>query len=174
MKSLIDAIKGEVNSPRVDDYLHFSTDLQNARHTCISWVHGIPLVDKPWMNTFPLLQGTAVHEYVHTVMLNQDKWKYYSEKSITISDRKYPWTGTADAYSTLMRTGRNTKCAAGRQFPRRTQSSLSRCGAGRCHIYRSAKWHTDGDRWRSGGDTYGASFRGDAFWGSVYQRHYGY
>jgi hypothetical protein len=50
------------------------------------------------MNTFPLLQGTAVHEYVHTVMLNQDKWKYYSEKSITISDRKYPWTGTADAY----------------------------------------------------------------------------
>ena len=100
MKSLIDAIKLEVNTPRADDYLHFSTDLQNPRHTCISWVHGIPLVDKPWMNTFPLLQGTAVHEYVHTVMFNEPDWNYISEKPIKFTDRHYPWTGTADAYLT--------------------------------------------------------------------------
>ena len=28
LKSLIDAIKLEVNTPRADDYLHFSTDLR--------------------------------------------------------------------------------------------------------------------------------------------------
>jgi hypothetical protein len=100
LKSLIDAIKGEVNAPRADDHLHFSTDLQNPRHTCISWVHGVPFVDKPWMNTFPLLQGTAVHEYVHTVMLNEPGWNYISEKPIKVTDRYYPWTGTADAYLT--------------------------------------------------------------------------
>ena len=98
MKSLIDTIKWEVNRPRVDDYLHFSTDLQNPRHTCISWAHGYPMVDRPWMNTFPLLQGTAIHEYLHTVMHNQTDIKYISEQPIFVEDRDYPWKGTADAY----------------------------------------------------------------------------
>lgn len=98
MKSLIDTIKWEVNSPRSDGYLHFSTDLQNPRHTCISWVHGYPMVDRPWMNTFPLLQGTAIHEYIHTVMHNDEDWNYVSEQPIVVDDREYPWRGTVDAY----------------------------------------------------------------------------
>ena len=98
MKSLINTIKWEVNQPRADEYLHFSTDLQNPRHTCISWVHGYPMVDRPWMNTFPLLQGTAIHEYLHTVMHNQTDIKYISEQPIFVEDRDYPWKGTADAY----------------------------------------------------------------------------
>lgn len=98
MKSLINTIKNEVNKPRVDDYLHFSTDLQNPRHTCISWVHGYPLVDRPWMNTFPLLQGTAIHEFVHTIMHNAEDWNYVSEQSILVDNFDYPWAGTVDAY----------------------------------------------------------------------------
>ena len=98
MKSLIDTIKWEVNRPRVDEYLHFSTDLQNPRHTCVSWVHGYPMVDRPWMNTFPLLQGTAIHEYVHTVMHNAEDWNYVSEQPIMVDNFDYPWTGTVDAY----------------------------------------------------------------------------
>ena len=98
MKSLIDTIKWEVNRPRVDEYLHFSTDLQNPRHTCISWVHGYPMVDRPWMNTFPLLQGTAIHEYIHTVMHNNEEWTYVSEQPIVVDHRDFPWAGTVDAY----------------------------------------------------------------------------
>ena len=100
MKSLINTIKWEVNQPRADEYLHFSTDLQNPRHTCISWVHGYPMVDRPWMNTFPLLQGTAIHEYIHTIMHNREDWVYSSEVPIFVEDRKseYFWKGTADAY----------------------------------------------------------------------------
>ena len=98
MKSLIDTIKWEVNRPRVDEYLHFSTDLQNPRHTCIAWKHGYPMVDRPWMNTFPLLQGTAIHEYVHTVMHNAEDWNYISEQPIMVDHFDYPWTGTVDAY----------------------------------------------------------------------------
>lgn len=98
MKSLIDTIKFAVNQPRNDDMLHFSTDLQNPRHTCISWVHGYPVVDKPWMNTFPLLQGTAVHEFIHTVMHDAENWNYVSEQPIMVDHFEYPWTGTVDAY----------------------------------------------------------------------------
>jgi hypothetical protein len=50
------------------------------------------------MNTFPLLQGTAIHEYVHTVMHNAEDWNYISEQPIMVDDFKYPWTGTVDAY----------------------------------------------------------------------------
>lgn len=98
MRSLIDVIKQEVNSPRVDKNLHFSTDLQNPRHTCIAWVHGYPEVNRPWMNTFPLLQGTAVHEYIHTVIHDNENWNYASEQPIVVNDFDYPWVGTADAY----------------------------------------------------------------------------
>ena len=98
MKSLIDTIKWEVNKPRVDEYLHFSTDLQNPRHTCLSWVHGYPMIDRPWMNTFPLLQGTAIHEYIHTIIHNRNDWVYSSEIPIYVEDRDFPWKGTVDAY----------------------------------------------------------------------------
>ena len=98
MKSLINTIKWEVNQPRADEYLHFSTDLQNPRHTCVSWVHGYPLVERPWMNTFPLLQGTAIHEYIHTIMHNNNDWVYSSEVPIYVEDRDFPWKGTVDAY----------------------------------------------------------------------------
>ncbi len=98
MKSLIDTIKWEVNKPRADGSLHYSTDLQNPRHTCISWVHGYPMIDRPWMNTFPLMQGTAIHEYVHTIMHNADDWTYVSEQPIKLLDRDFPWAGTVDAY----------------------------------------------------------------------------
>jgi hypothetical protein len=98
LKSLIDTIKSYVNTPRVDEYLHFSTDLQNPRHTCINWLHGQPTVDKPWMNTFPLLQGSAVHEYIHTIFHDDDRWKYVSEQPIFVEDREFPWKGTVDAY----------------------------------------------------------------------------
>jgi len=98
LKSLIDTIKWKVNQPRVDEYLHFSTDLQNPRHTCISWEHGYPMVDRPWMNTFPLLQGTAIHEFVHTIMHDAEDWNYASEQSIMVDHRDFPWTGTVDAY----------------------------------------------------------------------------
>jgi hypothetical protein len=58
------------------------------------------MVDRPWMNTFPLLQGTAIHEYLHTVMQNEEDWNYVSEQSIVVDDFDYPWTGTVDAYLT--------------------------------------------------------------------------
>lgn len=100
MKSLIDTIKSNVNSPRNDNKLHFSTDLQNPRHTCISRVHGYPIVDRPWMNTFPLLQGTAIHEYLHAIMHNNLDWNYASEQEINYLHKGFLWTGTVDAYLT--------------------------------------------------------------------------
>jgi hypothetical protein len=56
------------------------------------------MVDRPWMNTFPLMQGTAIHEYIHTIFHNKDDIKYISEQPIFVEDRAYPWKGTADAY----------------------------------------------------------------------------
>ena len=101
MKSLIDAIKTSVNTPRNDGKLHFSGDLQNPRHSALAHKHGIPASDKPWMNTFPLLQGTAVHEEVHRIMDSTDGWVYYPEQYVEVSEEhgfKYEWCGTVDAY----------------------------------------------------------------------------
>lgn len=99
MKSLIDVIKRSVSEPRNDRMLHFSTDLQNPRHTAVAWKHNVPHVLKPWANTFPLMQGTAVHEEIHRIMMKQNDWKYAGEQTIMVEDGfKYPWGGTADAY----------------------------------------------------------------------------
>lgn len=100
MKSLIENIKYETNKARNDGLLHFSTHLQHDRHTAIYHKHGYPenTWDKPWMNTLPLLQGTAIHDYIHNIM--KDKYTVYdAEVPISGSDKLgYAWTGTADAY----------------------------------------------------------------------------
>jgi hypothetical protein len=98
MKTLIDAIKQATNSPRNDGMLHFSSHLQHDRHTVLYYHHGYPNVwDKPWMNTLPLLQGTAIHEQIHTIM-GEAHQPYASEVEISCNDFQYPWVGTADAY----------------------------------------------------------------------------
>ena len=101
MPSLIDTIKTAVLHPRQDEYLHFSTDLQNPRHTAIASLHGIPMpVDEHqhWGNVVPLLQGTAIHEQLHKIMA--DNYSYY-QPEVTIGPvigGTYYWIGTADAY----------------------------------------------------------------------------
>lgn len=100
MKSLIDALKYATNQPRNDRMLHFSSHLMNDRHTVLYWHHGYPedTWDKPWANTLPLLQGTAIHEQTHRIMEEHHK-PYASEIEIRVDDFKYPWTGTVDAYT---------------------------------------------------------------------------
>jgi len=98
MKSLISTLKRATNQPRNDGMLHFSSHLQNDRHTVLYYYHGYPDVwDKPWMNTLPLLQGTAIHEQIHAIMSEYHK-PYASEVEVVCEDHKYPWVGTADAY----------------------------------------------------------------------------
>lgn len=100
MKSLIENIKYETNSPRNDNMLHFSTHLQHDRHTAIYTQHGYPedTWDRPWMNTLPLFQGTAIHEELHRIM--EDKYPLYDAEVPVMGSKKfkYVWTGTADAY----------------------------------------------------------------------------
>ena len=100
MKALVDIIKSKISEPRVDEYLHFSSDLTNDRHTAIGRFHPKPHTIKPWANTFPLLQGTAVHESFHTMMGAVDGWEYIAEQPIyyTGNDTAFEWMGTADAY----------------------------------------------------------------------------
>jgi hypothetical protein len=100
LQSLINSIKRDVTTPRNDRMLHFSTDLQNPRHTALAWKHSIPDTVKPWANTLPLLQGTAIHEEVHRIMDRQEDWNYASEQSILVDDEQFsfPWCGTVDAY----------------------------------------------------------------------------
>jgi hypothetical protein len=71
----------------------------NDRHTVLYWHHGYPenAWDRPWANTFPLLQGTAIHEQLHKLMIDHHQ-PYVSEIEIQIRNFKYPWTGTIDAY----------------------------------------------------------------------------
>ena len=82
MKELVDVIKWKISEPRVDEYLHFSSDLTNDRHTAIGRFHPKPHTIKHWANTFPLLQGTAVHEAIHEIMSDGSDWKYISEQAI--------------------------------------------------------------------------------------------
>jgi hypothetical protein len=99
MKSLINEIKKAVTQPRYDKMLHFSTDLQNPRHTALAEKHPIPHVIRPWANTLPLLQGTAIHEEVHRIMDRADGWNYVSEQTILVDDvTDFVWSGTVDAY----------------------------------------------------------------------------
>lgn len=100
MKSLISNIKYETNSPRNDNLLHFSTHLQHDRHTAIYMQHSYPedTWDRPWMNTLPLFQGTAIHEQLHKIMA--DKYLEYKPEVPVWGNKdfQYVWTGTADAY----------------------------------------------------------------------------
>lgn len=100
MKSLIDTIKRETNKPRNDGLLHFSSHMMNDRHTALYYHHGYPenTWDKPWMNTLPLFQGTAIHEQIHAIMGEHHK-PYAAEIEISCEDYSYPWVGTADAYA---------------------------------------------------------------------------
>ncbi len=100
MNRLISVIKEQTNSPRNDEMLHFSSHLMNDRHTVLYWYYGYPedTWDKPWANTLPLLQGTAIHEQLHSIM-SEHHTPYASEISIINKDFKYPWTGTVDAYT---------------------------------------------------------------------------
>ena len=100
MKALVDHVKMAISEPRVDDYLHFSGDLCNDRHTAIASVHAKPHTIRHWANTFPLLQGTAVHEAFHEIMEDAEDWEYISEQPVyyTGDEMKFEWMGTADAY----------------------------------------------------------------------------
>ena len=99
MKRLTSIIKQHVNAPRNDGILHYSSHIQNDRHTACYWKHGYPETswDKPWMNTLPLLQGTAIHEELHRIMEDQG-FPYAPEIEIRRNETMYPWGGTVDAY----------------------------------------------------------------------------
>lgn len=101
MLSLIDTIKHEVLQPRRDEYLHFSTDLQNPRHSALAYVTGWPTplsVQKHWGNVLPLLQGTAIHEQLHKIMSDVTPHYYPEVKIGPVIGKRYEWIGTADAY----------------------------------------------------------------------------
>ena len=101
MQSLINNIKSKIAEPRNDGVLHFSSHLTNDRHTVLSHFYGIPHTVKPWANTLPLLQGSGIHDYIHTLMGKSKEFRYMPEKPITVGDEygfKYKWGGTADAY----------------------------------------------------------------------------
>lgn len=99
MSVLINQIKWELSTPRNDNVLHFSQHLQHDRHTAIYMKYGYPHRILPWNNIFPLMQGTGVHETMHTIM-NRIVDEYRYECPILVEnqpDLKYPWAGTIDA-----------------------------------------------------------------------------
>lgn len=102
MSDLINIIKEHTLAPRNDKMLHFSQHLNNNRHTALYWWFGYPkLPNEPWMNTLPLLQGTAIHEQVHKIFSEDSRIEdYHSEVPIVPEDEDfhYPWGGTADAF----------------------------------------------------------------------------
>ena len=101
MQSLIDIIKAKVVQPRNDGVLHFSSHLANDRHTVLGYSYGIPSSVKPWANTLPLLQGSGIHEYIHSILSKCDELRYMPEKPIWAGreyEFMYQWGGTADAY----------------------------------------------------------------------------
>lgn len=97
--ALVDDLKRRLSEPRNDEKLHFSQHLQHDRHTVIYMEYGYPHVDQPWGRIFPLVQGTGVHETVHTMMAKMYE-KYVPEREIVAKDKRleFEWTGTADAY----------------------------------------------------------------------------
>ena len=101
MNDLINIIKQHTLSPRNDSMLHFSQHLTHNRHTALYYWFGYPgIVNEPWMNTLPLLQGNAMHNEIHRIMDEAYNIDYVSEVPV-IPDEDlfvYPWMGTADAY----------------------------------------------------------------------------
>lgn len=100
LTSLVNNIKYETNKPRNDGWLHFSSHLNHDRHTVLYYTHGYPETtwDRPWMNTLPLLQGTAIHEQLHKIM--SDAYQVYEPETDVYPPEdmtQYKWKGTADA-----------------------------------------------------------------------------
>lgn len=86
------------NQVRNDDYLHFSSHLQHARHAVIAYTHGYPEVRKEWGSVAQLTMGTAMHEQIHYIMDEKFGLWYQSEIPVTpFFIREVGWTGTADA-----------------------------------------------------------------------------
>ena len=97
---MIDTIKQVTLEPRNDRMLHFSQHLTHNRHTVLYWAYDYPLLpEQPWANTLPLLQGNAIHNEIHRMMADYHK-PYIAERMIVPDEGfKYPWCGTADAYT---------------------------------------------------------------------------
>lgn len=102
MSDLISIIKEATLQPRNDKMLHFSAHLNHNRHTALYWWFGYPTIkSEPWMNTLPLLQGTAIHEQLHKILGEDSRIQdYHPEVPIVPEDEgfMYPWGGTADAF----------------------------------------------------------------------------
>ena len=102
-KDLVNIIKENVLTPRDDGALHFSSHLQNDRHTVLYHHHGYPEYFKgaTWGGTLPLMQGTAVHEEIHKIMVGAFGWEYTPEIEVNYpldtEDIIHDWRGTADA-----------------------------------------------------------------------------
>lgn len=95
----VEDIKEALSVPRNDAALHFSQHLQHDRHTVLYHSYGYPKVMQPWGRVFPLVQGTGVHETMHSLMSGLYP-KYVPEHEIFADTDWFDctWTGTADAY----------------------------------------------------------------------------
>lgn len=102
MSDLISIIKEHTLAPRNDKTLHFSQHLNHNRHTALYYWFGYPTIkSEPWANTLPLLQGTAIHEYLHSIFFSDTRIAaYHKEVPIVPEDEDfhYRWGGTADAF----------------------------------------------------------------------------
>ena len=96
---IVKPLKKALSAPRNDGLLHFSQHLQNDRHTAIYKSIGYPEANLPWGRIFPLVQGTGIHEIVHSTMADIYP-KYMPERFIAGNDPslEFEWGGTADAY----------------------------------------------------------------------------
>lgn len=99
MKSLLDSLKESLSAPRNDGMLHFSQHLQHDRHAAIYMKYGYPQTAPAWGRLFPLVQGTGVHETIHTHMSKICE-QYLPEHEIFVkSGLQYQWTGSVDAFA---------------------------------------------------------------------------
>ena len=96
---IVKPLKKALSASRNDGILHFSQHLQNDRHTAIYKSIGYPEANLPWGRIFPLVQGTGIHEIIHSTMASIYP-KYMPERFIAGNDPglEFEWGGTADAY----------------------------------------------------------------------------
>lgn len=96
---LLSKLKESLSEPRNDGYLHFSQHLQHDRHAAIYMKYGYPKTTPAWGRMFPLVQGTGIHDVIHTHMAKIVD-QYLPEHPIVLDDEyHYPWTGTVDAFA---------------------------------------------------------------------------